>query len=100
MKTEIEQRQCDRFSVLYEAYKDSKADMNAVVKIADLAATKGIKNGVFKEAVNYLKEEGFLGKQGSQTATITHEGVKIVEYVVTHPEDATDLFPAFKDMGI
>lgn len=100
MKTEIEQRQCDRFRVLYETYKDCKADINITVKIADLAAAQGIKNGVFKQAIRYLKDEGFIDKQGQQTGSITHEGIKIVEYVVTHPEEATDLFPAFKDMGI
>lgn len=100
MRTEIEQRQCNRFIVLYEVYKESKADTAVKVKAADLAAAKGIKNGVFKEAVTYLRTEGLLGTPGEQTANITHEGVKTVEYIITHPDEATDIFPAYKDMGI
>lgn len=100
MKTEIEQRQCDRFRVLYETYKNCKADVSVTVKIGDLAAAQGIKNGSFKEAIRYLKDEYLIDKQGQQTGSITHEGVKIVEYIITHPEEATELFPAFKDMGI
>ena len=125
METEIEQRQCNRFVVLYEVYKEAKADTTISVKVVDLAAAKGVKNGIFKEALAYLVDEGFLTglinhKGGITILTpscvmpplgfltglinhkggITHEGVKIVEYIITHPNDSTDLFPAFKEMGI
>jgi hypothetical protein len=100
MKTEIEQRQTNRFRVLYETYIDSRADVTIKVKIAELAANKDIKNGVFKEAFNYLTAEGLLDSYGAQTGNITHKGVKAVEYIVTHPDDVIENFPSFKDMGI
>jgi len=100
MKTEIEQRQTNRFIVLYEVYKDSKASTTTTVKIAELASEKGIKNGLYKEAIRYLKDAGLISKEGENTGSITHEGVKIIEFIITHPEDGTDLFPSFKDMGI
>jgi hypothetical protein len=40
MKTEIEQRQTNRFIVLYEAYKDSNASTSVTVKIAVLNNAK------------------------------------------------------------
>jgi len=100
METEIEQRQCNRFVVLYEVYKEAKADTTISVKVVDLAAAKGVKNGIFKEALAYLVDEGFLTGLINHKGGITHEGVKIVEYIITHPNDSTDLFPAFKEMGI
>jgi hypothetical protein len=100
MKTEIEQRQCNRFIVLYAVYKESKADTNIKVNVAELAAQKGIKNGVFKEASAYLRAELLIGNVSEQIANITHEGVKIIEYIITHPDEATAIFPSFKDMGI
>lgn len=101
--TEIEQRQCNRFIVLYEVYKQAKADTEQAIGAMELAAAKGIKNGVFKECISYLKSEGLL--RGSQSASIgsvylSHSGVKIVEFIVTNPEEKTDQFPSFKDMGI
>jgi hypothetical protein len=65
MKTEIEQRQTNRFIVLYEAYKDSNASTSVTVKIADLAALKGVKNGIYKEVITYLKDEGLISKEGA-----------------------------------
>ena len=100
MKTEIEQRQTNRFIVLFETYKAAKASTSTVVNIADLSADKDVKNGSFKEAISFLKDEGMIDKQGQNTGYITHEGVKLIEYIITHPETSTDLFPSFKDMGI
>lgn len=99
MKTEIEQRQCDRFRILYETYKDSKADTSIKVRISELAADKNIKNGIFKAAFKYLCDEGLLSSNGAQTGQITHGGVKLVEYVLTHEDTPTELFPAFNSMG-
>lgn len=100
MRTDIEQRQTNRFIVLYEVYKESKADTNISVRTTDLAAAKGVKNGIFKEALVYLIDEGFLTSVINSQGKITHGGVKIVEYIITHPDESTDLFPSFKDMGI
>ena len=100
MKTEIEQRQTNRFIVLLETYNASKANTSVNINIAELSANKDVKNGVFKEAISFLKEEGLISKMGQNTGSITHGGVKLVEYIITHPDDSTDLFPSYKDMGI
>jgi hypothetical protein len=67
MKTEIEQRQTNRFIVLVETYKAAKATHGINVEIANLAAEKGVKNGLFKEAISFLREEGLISKIGQNT---------------------------------
>ena len=97
---DIEQRQCNRFVVLYELYNACNADITQNIDVAELAYRKGIKNGKFKEAFNFLSYEKLLTSTGNSVASITHEGVKIVEYVILHPIERTNLFPSFNDMGI
>lgn len=100
MKAEIEQRQVKRFIVLYELYKEVKANTEKEIKLFELAAKSGIKNGVFEEAAAYLAAEGLIDHGYGDIYKITHQGKKTVEQVVCFPDDSFDQFPPFKDMGI
>lgn len=95
--------QCNRFIILLEAYNASKTDTNKVVELREVCANSDVKNGNFKSAFDFLMQENLLtpNQTGSDShACISHQGVKIVEYVITHGNERTELFPPFKDMGI
>lgn len=96
---EVEKKQYNRFLILYEVYKTSTLDVCNVTK---LAYEKNIKNGIFKAAFAFLVEEGLLKKSlnGADMATITHEGIKAIEWSIMNPEKRTDNFPSFKDLGL
>lgn len=101
MKTEIELRQTNRFIILYHLYKEVKGRLDIQEDILGIAAKHDIKNGNYKEAYQYLADEGYikLGEK-SHHAALTHEGKKAVEHIVTNPEKRTENFPPFNEMGI
>jgi len=101
MKTEIELRQTNRFIILHELYKEVKGRLEVYEDILNIAAKHDIKNGDFKEAYQYLADEGYI-KLGTKAyhASLTHTGKKVVEYIVTHPEEKSTNFPPFNEMGI
>ncbi len=99
MKTKIEERQYNRFIVLYSLYKEVNASTEEACNLMHIASTKSIKNGIFKEVYDYLDQEKFIDGQTSEQVYITHLGKKIVEKTIIYPEERTEYFPAYKEMG-
>lgn len=96
--SEIEKRQITRFRLLLLAYEKG---IQYPFHLVGLAMGIGIKNGVFDEALSFLLNEKLIdATPNGGKCTITHEGKKMVEYMLTNKEKATDLFPSFSDMGL
>jgi hypothetical protein len=102
MRLEIEKRQVKRFTLLYELYKETKANSNKSVDLMKLADKNEIKNGNYESAKQYLHDEGYIHFPDTsfEDCKINHEGIKIVEKAVTFPDDRSENFPSFKEMDL
>lgn len=100
VKTEINERQYKRFIVLLYLYEKSKAITTNSFNLKELAASKGIKNGIFEEAYDYLYEEKLIEGSSSESIFLTHLGKKAIEYTVNYPEERTIHFSSYKDMDL
>jgi hypothetical protein len=102
MKTEIEKKQRLRFVVLYELYKITMRvglpkppeNFSQLAKKLDIDAVT--RNSIH----SYLLLEEFIFVEIDKNLVgITHAGCKIVEHIVTNPNERTFNFPSFKEMG-
>lgn len=102
MKLEIEQRQLKRFILLYELYKESKANTRKSVDFMKLADKNGIKNGSYESFKQYLTDEGFIHFSDTQSedCTINHLGVKTIERALTFPNERSENFPSFTSLDL
>lgn len=94
---EIEKKRINRFRILYELYKSSTTSK---VKIYDTAYALGIRNGIYEGCFNYLAHEGLIKPDGKTMATITHAGIKSVEWALLNPDKGSDLFAPFNELDL
>lgn len=95
MNPELENKLCDRFKILRALY-DLPFDENA--NIMDVASGKGIKNGRFKDAFDYLSNEDLVSHTSNMIGSITHKGRKAIEQTLRFPEKETEYFPPLNQM--
>jgi hypothetical protein len=105
MKVEIEKKQRLRFIVLYELYKNVETSgpmdiSKQCINFSILTEKLGIGSlDKIKIQLYLQREEYIFVGMDSNIVGITQTGFKIVEHVVTNPNQRTFNFPSFKEMG-
>ncbi len=105
----INENQTYRFMILLELYKQSNADIDYAYDLREMANQIGIGNRSFQSAYKYLYMQDLIsmrptsdsnggGNGSSYLATITHKGIKAVEETCRRANQATEFFPAYREM--
>ncbi|EAY31168.1 hypothetical protein [Microscilla marina] len=109
MQNIVQENQIYRFQILMELYKTSNSDMDFIANIQELASNVGISNMAFQAAYKYLYMHELIrmhpsmatsgtGSQTQYQASITHQGMKVVEEVFKYQHKATEYFPPYREM--
>ncbi len=98
----IFEKQAQRFTVLFELYKQSDANIDYATDLQDLAFNEGVGMRSFSPAFKYLQMEELIRVRpgrSSYIASITHRGIKAIEEVFQNENEPTYYFPAYREMA-
>lgn len=103
----INENQTYRFQILFELYRQGNADIDQARDLRELASNLGLNSKSFNAAFKYLYMQDLISMkpssmnnegQSSYFATITHRGIKAVEDALRQANQATNYFPAYREM--
>jgi len=104
MKEDILRIQRLRFMFLYEIYKrlGGKSGPSYTVDYMTIYKMTDEWEYIAGEIASYLDEENLTDRDYSNSLLIslTHKGLKTVEFIITHPDKHTNDFPSFNAMGL
>lgn len=93
---DIEKKLANRLRLLYEIYKTSTVNP---VNANQIGANIGLKNGVFKDAHDYLIGEGYVEVSNDIIGSlITHEGKKLIEAAILNKDEGQSSFPPLSEV--
>ena len=105
MKTLIQQRQTERFTVLYALYRRSNGVSRHASNLRELAYNEGISIQAFKSCFDFLCREELIRMHGSfeqpmesYFASLTEYGLQAIEEVFKDENQATEYFPSYREM--
>lgn len=97
----IFEKQAQRFTMLFELYKQSDANIDYATDIQNIAFNEGVGMRSFFPAFKYLQMEELIRirpGRSSYVASITHKGIKAIEEVFQDENVATYYFPPYREM--
>lgn len=90
----VEKKRADRLRVLHGVYGATNGSRSMLVEQSDIVQELALTEDDAEDAIEYLVEEGLLKYEtAGPTVSITHEGVRQVEYALGHPKEPTQYFP-------
>ena len=100
MENNIKETQRKRFLLLKELYDVSESDSFKMFDLFQLGKKLNLEKEEITKIMIFLQNEGLVELASGGSAAIKHDGIKEVEYLLNHPNESTDYFPALNIINI
>ena len=105
MKSMIQYKKTERFTMLYSLYRKSNASSDYATNMREIASNEGIGYRSFKAIFDYLGKENLMRMRSNSDqadqfyyASITEAGIFAIEEVFRDENMETPYFPPYREM--
>lgn len=97
---DIKFKQNQRFQFLYKLYEESNGEESLIYNMREIGKSIGLDEKSCSNIVSYLENEGLIKGYLDGGISITHIGIKEVEYAIQNPDHNTQHFIPINQLNI